>query len=150
CLAATYALASAGRLPFRWCLLRDGFLSYRSFIDRPRSMPLSYRLLSKDEDRMTVFDQEIPPADFPLDALRSFDLPQILGSSRALVMVVNPIDGDRDRLPEADARRLLPAGVRVISDDHPDARIGVFVREAIARADREPGDGGPVRPRETI
>ena len=42
CLAATYAIARAsdpGKTPLRWYLLRDGFLSYRAFIERPRSLP---------------------------------------------------------------------------------------------------------------
>jgi hypothetical protein len=50
CLAATYAIArapDAGRSPLRWYLLRDGFLSFRAFLDRPKSLPASYRLLPR-------------------------------------------------------------------------------------------------------
>ena len=85
CLAATYAIArasDAGGSPLRWYLLRDGFLSYRAFLDRPKSLPASYRLLPEDRDRTTAFDREIPASFFAFDALRSFDLPQLLATSR--------------------------------------------------------------------
>src|SRR5581483_6724196 len=70
CLAATYAIARAsvpGRTPLRWYLLRDGFLSFRAFIDRPQSLPASYRLLAEDRDRTTAFDREIPATFFAFD-----------------------------------------------------------------------------------
>src|SRR5262249_25076910 len=38
CLAAVYAIAqasSAGGNPLRWYVLRDGFLSFHAFVDRP-------------------------------------------------------------------------------------------------------------------
>ena len=69
--------------PLRWYLLRDGFLSYRAFLDRPKSLPASYRLLPEDRDRTTAFDREIPASFFAFDALRSFDLPQLLATSEA-------------------------------------------------------------------
>jgi hypothetical protein len=84
---------------------------------------------------MTAFDREIPTTYFAFDALRSFDLPQLLASSRAVGVVVNPLDGDWGRLSEAAARRLLPPRVGVISDDAPDAKVGEFLRAAIGQAD---------------
>src|SRR5207237_4682804 len=121
-LAATYAIARAsepGRTPLRWYLLREGFQSYRAFLDRPRSLPVSYRLLAEDRDRTTAFDREIPAAFFAFDALRSFDLPQLLATSRARGLIVNPRDGDRGRLPAEAARNLLPPGVRAVSAEEP-------------------------------
>ena len=130
CLAATYAIARAsepGQIPLRWYLLRDGFLSYRAWIDRPRSMPESYRLLPKDRDRATAFDREIPASFFAFNALRSFDLPQLLAMSRTEALIVNPVDGDRERLPEKVARGLLPQRARVVCADEPGQTVGEFL-----------------------
>jgi hypothetical protein len=130
-LAATYAIARSsepGQTPLRWYLLRDGFISYRAFIDRPRSLLASYRLLPEDRDRTTAFDREIPATFFALDALRWFDLPQLLAASKAEGLIVNPVDGDRDRLAEAIARSLLHARIRVVSVEEPATKIGEFLR----------------------
>src|SRR5262249_27496743 len=109
CLAATYAIARAsdpGQTSLRWDLLRDGVLSYRAFFERPKSLAASYRLLPEDRDRTTAFDREVPASFFAVDALRSFDLPQLLVASSARGLVVNPQDGDWERLPEEAARNL--------------------------------------------
>jgi dienelactone hydrolase len=139
CLAATYAIARASgseptALKLKWYLLRDGFVSYRAFIDRPRSLPASYRLLREDRDRTTAFDREIPAAFFAFDALRSFDLPQLLAVSRADGLIVNPLDGDREQLPETSARGILPPRVRVVSTEEPGARVEDFLH-AVLRTD---------------
>jgi dienelactone hydrolase len=126
-LAATYAIARTaepGQTPLQWYVLRDGFVSYRAFIDRPRSLPASYRLMSEDRDRTIAFDREIPAAFFPFDALHWFDLPQLLAASRAEGLIVNPLNGDRDRLPEAVARTILPTHTRVVSADEPARTVG--------------------------
>jgi hypothetical protein len=131
CLAATYAIARAsapGQNPLQWYLLRDGFISYRSWIDRPRSLAESYKLVAEDRDRTTAFDREIPASFFAFNALRSFDLPQLLALSRAEGLIVNPLDGDRERLLETVARGLLPKGVRVVSADEPGQQVGEFFR----------------------
>jgi cephalosporin-C deacetylase-like acetyl esterase len=144
CLAATYAIArasDAGGTPLQWYLLRDGFLSYRAFLDRPKSLAASYRLLPEDRDRSTAFDREIPASSFAFDALRSFDLPQLLAASRARGLVVNPRDGDRERLPEEAARNLLPPGVRVVSAEQPEARVGEFLQEVLGQVDGAAGPG---------
>ncbi|MGO9463902.1 MAG: alpha/beta hydrolase family protein [Isosphaeraceae bacterium] len=138
CLAATYAIARAsdlGRpaLRLRWYLLRNGFLSYRAFIDRPRSLALSYRLMPEDRDRTTAFDREIPASFFAFDALRSFDLPQLLAASRAERLIVNAQDGDRERLPEAVVHGLLPPRVRAVSADEPGQRIGQFLAAVLGQ-----------------
>jgi len=136
CLAATYAIARTselGHTPLRWYVLRDGFVSYRAFINRPRSLAASYRLLPDDRDRTTAFDLEIPAAFFAFDALRSFDLPQLLAVSKAEGLVVNPMDGDRNRLSEAVARGFLPTRVRAVSADEPGEIVGEFLTHTIER-----------------
>jgi dienelactone hydrolase len=135
-LAATYAMAPDG--PARaWqsrhkrYILRDGFLSFHAFFERPRSLRESYRLLSADRDRTTAYDREIPATFFAFDAIRNCDFPQLLASSAASGLVVNPIDGDRDRLPELQAQQLLPSRIRVVSQAEPDRAIEAFFRERL-------------------
>ena len=53
-----------------------------------------------DGNRTTSFDREIPSSFFVFDVLRSWDLPQLLASTSAQGLIVNPIDGDGDRLSE--------------------------------------------------
>jgi dienelactone hydrolase len=133
-LAATYAIARASEPEgpaLRWYLLRDGFVSFRTFLDRPRSLPASYRLMSEDRDRTTAFDREIPASFFAFNALRSFDLPQFLASSRAKGLFANPRDGDWGRLPEAAARSLLSPAVRAVSEEEPARRIAEFLEEVL-------------------
>jgi dienelactone hydrolase len=135
CLAATYAIARASDArpgSLRWYLLREGLLSYRAFIDRPRSLLASYRLVSADRDRMTAYDREIPPAFFAFDALRAFDLPQLLAASQAEGLVVNPVDGDGARLAEPAARELLPPRVRVVSAEESDNQVQALLRAVLA------------------
>ena len=74
-LAATYAI---GEEPaFTGYVLRNGFLSFRQFLDRPASFPASFgcsrRIAGKS--RFTAFDREIPFSYFPFDVLAHFDLP---------------------------------------------------------------------------
>jgi hypothetical protein len=137
CLAAMYAIArasGAGQAPLRWYLLRDGFLSYRAWIDRPRSMPETYRLLSEDRDRITAFDREIPASFLAFDALRSFDLPQLLAKSQAKGLIVNPIDGDRERLSEKAARGLLPSRLSTVCADEPGQKVSEFLTSVLGKA----------------
>ena len=158
-LAATYAIAAdsaSGRPRLRLYLLRDGFLTYHSLIERPRSSRESYRLTTVDRDRTTAFDQEIPAAYFAFDALRSFDLPQLLASSLADGLIVHPLDGDWGRLPEPEARRMLPARIGIVCDDQPAASVDVFLQRALTRAEQIPQDRAagprdePGRPDRTI
>jgi len=88
---------------------------------------LSYRLLREDRDRTTAFGREIPASFFAFDALHSFDLPQLLATSQAEGLIVNPQDGDWQRLPEAVAGGLLPPRVRTVSSDEPGPRIREFL-----------------------
>jgi hypothetical protein len=142
CLAATYAIARASDAReslLRWYLLRDGFLSFRAFLDRPKSLPASYRLLPEDRDRTTAFDHEIPASFFAFDALHSFDLPQLLATSPAKGLIVNSRDGDWERLAEKAARGLLPPSVRVVSAEEPGPRAAEFLKEVLGRVDGAAG-----------
>jgi dienelactone hydrolase len=132
-LLAMYAIAhdghaQPGRTRLKWYLLRDGFLSYRAFFERPNALRDSFRLMPADGNRTTSFDHEIPASFFVFDVLRHGDLPQFLASNRAEGLIVNPIDGDGNRLPEPTARRLLPKQVRVVSNDTPGGSIREFLR----------------------
>jgi hypothetical protein len=136
CLAATYAVArysEPGRTAPAWYLLRDGFLSYRAFIDRPRSWPATFRLLPEDRDRTTAFDREIPATDLAFDALRSFELPQLLTTSPAEGLFVNALDGDRGLLAEGAAHDVLLPRIRAISEREPGPRTERFLEEVLSR-----------------
>lgn len=117
-LASTYAIAEAARKgpPIRAYALREGFVSFHQFLDRPASHEASYRLLDKDERerRFTAGDREIPFWYVPFDVLRAFDLPDLLAASPAAGTVLHPTDGDWNRMSPAAARRLLPHNVAVV------------------------------------
>ena len=98
-LAATYLIPNQEGL--QWYILRDGFVSFRQFIERPKSLEASYRLRGADGRNMW-FDREIPLAYFPFDALRWFDLPQLLSASAARGLVLNPINGDWESMTVED------------------------------------------------
>lgn len=120
-LATLYALAQSS-LP-RWYVLRESFLSFRQFLDRPDSMRASFALLAEEKGRAGTHDREIPFQYFVFDALRHFDLPQLAAMTSAAGVVVNPIDGDWRRMPESEARKLLPARIPVISTDAPEGEL---------------------------
>ncbi len=120
-LASTYAIAEAARagLPIRAWALREGFLSYRQFLDRPASHEASFRLMEKDERerRFTTWDREIPFWYVPFDVLRVFDLGDLLAVSPGSGAVLDPIDGDWKRMNAAAARRLLPRKVVAVESE---------------------------------
>ncbi|MCP5119656.1 MAG: hypothetical protein GY953_53335 [bacterium] len=99
-LAATYAVATLSDSVLQWAVLRDGFVSYRQFIDRPASMAASFRLQMSDvrEQRTTAFDREIPHAYFPFGVLEVTDLPRLLDEAGVKTVLIDPIDGDWQRL----------------------------------------------------
>jgi hypothetical protein len=123
-LAATYA---AARNPRRaaW-ILRDGFISYRHFIDRPVEAAKSFELKPDDRDRTTSFDREIPFAYIPFGALRYFDLPDLLAPARGM-LVLNPINGDWKPLTKAEAMRWLPRNVTVSVEADPAKSLRTFL-----------------------
>ncbi len=130
CLAATYFVAQAELLrPFRLAgfVLEDGFASFRQFLERPKSLAKSFPLYA--DDSKATFDRVIPPFYFPFNALRSFDLPQLLAMSGTKGLAVNPIDGDWERMDASAARRLYPRNVQVIGNPAP----GGAIRETLTR-----------------
>jgi len=124
-LMATYAIAhsaggDSGHRPLKWYILRDGFLSYRAFFERPHALRDSFRLMPADGNGTTSFDREIPASFHVFDVLRSWDLPQLLASTQAEGLIVNPINGDWNPLSEPDARKLLPRRIHVVAAAEPD------------------------------
>lgn len=85
-LAAAFAINDA-RL--RWFVLRDCFVSFRDFLERPKSLALSYELRKSERETL---DREIPLYMIPFNGLRHVDIPRLL--ARTPGMVLNPINGD--------------------------------------------------------
>jgi dienelactone hydrolase len=112
-LAAVYAVAQRKNANLRWYALRDGFVTYRHFFERPESLKQSFALQQEANFRTATYDREIPFFYFGFDALRTFDLPKLMASAKAKGLVMDPIDGDWKLLPEAEARKILPAKVKV-------------------------------------
>jgi hypothetical protein len=79
-LAAARALPHFSRLESY--ALYDGFQSYRDFIDRPRSMEISYRLRTDNNDRF-AYDREIPFFFVPWKGLLGPDIPALLKATKA-------------------------------------------------------------------
>ena len=136
-LMATYAIAcnarrDPGQSPLKWYLLRDGFLNYRAFFERPESLRDSFRLMPADGNRTTSFDREIPAWFVAFDVLYSWDLPQLLASSRSEGLIVNPINGDWNRLSEPEVQKLLPRRIRVVSGPEPDRAMKRFLQSVLA------------------
>ena len=115
-LAGLYAVAQRPASGLRWYALRGGFLSYRQFIERPLGLERSYVLHSEPGFRTATYDHEIPFFYFGFDALRSFDLPGLMAASRVHGLVIDPIDGDWNRVAPAAARKLLPTTVEAGDD----------------------------------
>jgi hypothetical protein len=125
-LAATYVVGQ--RRDLKFYVLRNGFLSYRQFYDRPKELALSFQLKKDDRDRTTSFDREIPFAYVPFAALRSFDLPDLLAGSHARGLVANPIDGDWNEMQQAGARNILPGRIQLTTGPDAPAVIREFLR----------------------
>ena len=124
--AALAAAVTLNETKVKWFVLRDGFLSFRQFIDRPKSLAASYELRSTDKGRLSTYDREIPFFYFPFRALERTDIAEMLGASPGVV--VNPINGDWERLGEAEAGKLLPRGVRLVTGDAPEEAVRELVR----------------------
>ena len=132
-LAAAYLLAdAAGRKSskLKWFILRDTFLTYHDFLDRPKSMPLSFQLAASDDNKMKQLDREIPGSYIPFDVLHSFDIPQLLTAAAIPGMVVNPVDGDWDSRSESASRNLLKDKIQVVVTNMPESRITEFVKQS--------------------
>ena len=119
-LAAAVALNEG---PVSWFVLRDSFLSFRAFIDRPKELEESFSLRHTDNDRAAPYDREIPFIYVPFRAMERTDIAEMLGGSPGLV--VNPINGDWEAMPVDEAYALVPRGVKVEASDTP----GMATRE---------------------
>jgi dienelactone hydrolase len=131
-LAATYLLgwsAQQKNLKLKWFLLRDGFLSYRSFLDRPKSMRLSYQLWTSESERAKPLDHEIPAIYFAFNALNHFDLPDLVAAPHIPGLVVNPINGDWNRMAEAEARKLISGDSQLVTGDATEPAIQHFLEK---------------------
>jgi len=73
----------------------------------------SFRLLEENRPsgRLTAYDREIPFWYVPFDVLRVLDLPQLLASSPAAGLMIDPLDRDWNVMKPADARRWLPPAI---------------------------------------
>jgi dienelactone hydrolase len=132
-LAATYLLGHAGetRIPrLSWFVLRDAFLTYHDFVDRPKSEPLSFELRKTDDEARKPLDREIPGSYIPFDCLSFFDLPQLLAAPGIPGMLVNPIDGDWSSMTSERARKLLSGKLQVASGPAAEDAARRFVGEA--------------------
>jgi cephalosporin-C deacetylase-like acetyl esterase len=95
-----------------WLATEGGFLSYRSFIERPKSLRSSYTLSATTDAAWDNIDAEVPAGLFVFDVLRRFDLPDLYASlSPHPVLVAGAIDGDWQALEQTLASKLL-AGAR--------------------------------------
>lgn len=107
--AALYAATlDAG---FNWLVVEGGYVSFRSFVDRPQSLKASYQLTPTVDGAWDVIDREIPASLFVFDVLRRLDLSDLLGArADRPLLVVSPIDGDGKPLTDKDAQALLTRG----------------------------------------
>ena len=104
-LIAAFALNQA---PVKWSIVRDGFLSFRQFLDRPKSLAASYVLRTDENRRRDPYDREIPFFYVPFHALERTDIPDMLAKSP--VLVADPVNGDWERIsgtPEDSLRAFI-------------------------------------------
>jgi hypothetical protein len=101
----------------------------RSFVDRPKSMPFSFRLAFDDHEHGGVLDHEIPAIYYAFNALNRFDIPQLLNAPDIPGIVVDPIDGDWEPMPESQAQKNGVSGkIRIVSEHAPLIDIAPFLR----------------------
>jgi hypothetical protein len=124
-----------------WLATEGGFLSYRSFIERPRSLRSSYTLSATTDAAWDNIDAEVPASLFVFDALRRFDLPDLYASlAPRPVLVAGAIDGDWQALEPGQASKLLttarfrwpkPPGLAL--GDEASAKLRAFLIERAAK-----------------
>lgn len=128
-LAALYASVldpAAG-----WLVTDGGFVTYRSFVERPASLRASYTLVASREEAWEGIDREIPHELVPFDVLRHFDLPDLLSSMGSRpALVARPIDGDWEAMSEEEALRRLGAG-RFVWKTRPEVAVGSDAGEKV-------------------
>jgi cephalosporin-C deacetylase-like acetyl esterase len=93
-----------------WLATEGGFLSYRSFIERPKSLRSSYTLSTTTDAAWDNIDAEVPASLFVFDVLHRFDVPDLYASlAPRPVLASGAIDGDWQTLGEAQADKLIAA-----------------------------------------
>lgn len=111
--------------PVKWFAVRDSFLSFRQFLDRPKSLAESYRLRSVEAQRRLPYDREIPLFFVPFQALERPDIPALFAKSPGVV--VNPVNGDWERMEQSQARKLVPQATGVIVAEAPEGALRDFI-----------------------
>jgi dienelactone hydrolase len=97
-LAGLYA--SVWEPEIAWLAAEHGFASFRAFLDRPLSNPLSFSLAAPGKEREVALDREIPHAIIPFGVLRGTDIPEYLQSiGRARSVWAAAVDGDFEPVP---------------------------------------------------
>jgi dienelactone hydrolase len=138
--AALYAAALDDG--FDWLVTEGGFVSFRSFVERPVSLRASYGLATTIDAAWDVIDQEIPASLYVFHVLERLDLPDLYGmrASRP-VLVVSPIDGERQAMPQADAIKLFSTGrfrwpklPAVVTGKEAERRLRAFIADRAATA----------------
>jgi dienelactone hydrolase len=92
-LAAARALPHFSRLDSY--ALYEGFQSYRDFLNRPKSLEISYRL-RKDNSERFAYDHEIPFFYVPWKGLLGPDIPDLLKATKARGTWGSVMNGDWD------------------------------------------------------
>jgi hypothetical protein len=96
---------------FAWLATEGGFVSFRSYLDRPQALRASYRLAPSFAAAWDGIDQEIPAPLFVFDVLRRLDLSDLYASlAPRPVLIGRPIDGERQPLSADAASQLLRGG----------------------------------------
>jgi hypothetical protein len=89
------------------------------------SLGASFQLKYEDKDRNTPYDREIPFSCVPFKGLYGPDMAQMLTSTHAKGLILNPIDGDWRRMRATDAQMLTSCPV--ISGDRFEDRVRSFL-----------------------
>jgi sulfatase modifying factor 1 len=77
-----------------------GFTTFRQFIDRPKTLPGSYRLLKAGQEANYRVDREIPAGLIPFNVFSRFDLPDLVKAlAPRPVVSLSTIDGDFESHP---------------------------------------------------
>ena len=93
------------------------------------SIAASFELTRDNRDRTTSFNREIPFAYVPFAALRAFDLHNVPALSPSTGLVVIPINGDWDYMGHDEARKILPARVRLATGPKTETNAQEFIRD---------------------
>lgn len=100
----------------QWYILRDSFLSYRQFLERPVSLERSYALFA-DREKEAASEKEIPFHLVPYRLLERGDMMALLSSVKASGFVVDPLNGDWQPVPVSRSHDQVPSQVRLVSWD---------------------------------